>query len=76
MQAINQNGIIIMYEVMYVPLEEFGVADTRNTSNRTIVLEGLEESVEYNITVRAFTSVGPGPFSASVISRPREDGEY
>ena len=72
--AIEQNGIIIAYEVVYVPLDSIGVADVRNTSNTTIRLEGLEESVEYNIRVRAFTRVGPGPFSDPRNSTAREDG--
>ena len=38
-------------------------------------LTGLEEYVEYNITVRAYTSVGPGPYSDPPITeRTMEDG--
>ena len=36
----------------------------RNTSSTFLLLSGLEEFVEYNISVRAYTSVGPGPYSA------------
>ena len=72
--AIERNGIIIAYEVVYVPLDSIGVADVRNTSNTTIRLEGLEESVEYTIRVRAFTRVGPGPFSDPRNSTAQEDG--
>ena len=52
------------------------VTMTMNTSNTSIVLGGLEEYVEYNITVRAYTSVGPGPFNPSVDNRTFEDGKY
>ena len=47
---------------------------TMNTSNTSIVLGGLQEYVEYNITVRAYTSVGSGPFSPTVNYRTAENG--
>ena len=78
--AINQNGIITMYEVQYIPLETFGgqisttTANVTNTSLLFIVLTGLEEYVEYNISVRAYTSVGPGPYSIGVVERTDTDG--
>ena len=78
--AINQNGIITMYEVQYIPLETFGgqistttVNDT-NTSLLFIVLTGLEEYVQYSISVRAYTSVGPGPYGDPVPERTNSDG--
>ena len=77
--AIDQNGIIILYEVQYEPLMTFGgqlMTMAVNTSNTSIVLGELQEYVEYNITVRAFTSVGPGPFSPGVNNRTFEDGKY
>ena len=76
--AIDQNGIIIMYEVQYEPLETFGDQLSTNTTNTTMLtttLTDLEEYVEYNITVRAYTSVGPGPYSDPPITeRTAEDG--
>ena len=75
---IDQNGIITQYEVMYEPLMTFGVLNTTiiNISNLTmsITLMGLEEYVEYNISVRAYTSVGPGPYSVGIVRRTLEDG--
>jgi hypothetical protein len=73
---IHQNGIIILYEVDYQPLTDFGSEDvTRvNITNTTIVLMDLHESVQYNITVRAFTNVGGGPFSNPVASITHETG--
>jgi len=41
-----------------------------------VELEGLEEYVEYSVRVRAYTSVGPGPFSVAMVSRTLEDGEW
>ena len=77
--AIDQNGIIVLYEVQYEPLMTFGgqlMTMSMNTSNTSIVLGGLQEYVDYNITVRAYTSVGPGPFSPGVDNRTFEDGKY
>ena len=74
---INLNGIITMYEVMYEPLMTFGelTPATVNTTNLTIIVDGLEEYVNYSISVRAYTSVGPGPYSEEVTNRTFEDGE-
>ena len=79
--AIDQNGVITMYEIQFVPLETFGgqiTSDTVNTSNGSVlmmVLTGLEEYVEYNISVRAYTSAGPGPYCIGVVERTDTDGE-
>ena len=72
--AIHRNGIITVYEVDYQPLGDFEADLTRvNTTNTSILLTDLHESVQYNITVRAFTIVGPGPFSDVVVSGTPED---
>ncbi len=71
MNLIDQNGVIIIYEVDYQPSNRFGdssVLDVVNTTDRYIFLRNLQESVQYNITVRAFTRVGPGPFSPHVLN--------
>ena len=79
--AICQNGVITMYKIQFEPLETFGgqiTSDTVNTSNGSVlimVLTGLEEYVEYNISVRAYTSAGSGPYSDPVTERTLEDGE-
>ena len=74
--AIDENGIIINYEIEFVPLQftEILVNDSVNTTNLFIDITGLQEYVEYDISVRAYTSVGPGPFSAAVTNRTFEDG--
>ena len=80
--AIDQNGVITMYEIQFVPLETFGgqiTSDTVNTSDGSVlmmVLTGLEEYVEYNISVRAYTSAGPGPYSIGVVERADTDREF
>ena len=67
--AIDRNGEITEYEVQYEPLETFGgqiATSTVNTSMLSINLTELQEFVDYNISVRAYTSAGPGPYSDPV----------
>ena len=76
---IDQNGIITEYEVMYESLDEtFGELTDEglivDSANLSITLMDLEEYVEYNISVRAYTSVGPGPYSVGIVRRTFEDG--
>ena len=72
---IDENGIIINYEVRFQPLEftETLTTSSVNTSNLTVVISSLQEYVQYNISVRAYTSVGPGPYSDPVTERTLED---
>ena len=75
---INRNGEITVYEVKYEPLMTFdGMRMTEyvNTTNLTAILTNLEEFVEYNISVRAYTSEGPGPFSPPETTRTDEAGK-
>ena len=74
--AIDQNGIIINYEVRFEPLQFTAELSTNtiNTPDLSVTITGLEEYVEYNISVRAYTSVGPGPYSDPVTERTSEDG--
>ena len=73
--AIDENGIIIYYEVQFEPLEftETLTTSSVNTIGLTVVLSSLQEYVEYDISVRAYTSVGPGPYSDPVTERTLED---
>ena len=76
--AINKNGIITMYEVQYVPLQIFGgllVTKSVIISSpfMVVTITQLESLMEYNISVRAYTSVGPGPYSDGIINRTLED---
>jgi len=73
--VIGRNGIIIQYTVQYEPLMILSGALTMNTSNTSALLRDLQEYIEYNITVRAYTSVGPGPLSPGVTNRTFEDGK-
>ena len=74
---IDQNGIITMYEVFYQPLETFGGVIgtlTRNVSapDMSVVLTNLQEFVNYNISVRAYTSVGEGLYSGDFTVQTQE----
>ena len=76
---IDQNGIIIMYEVLYQPLETFGgTLQTliRNVSmtEMAVVLTDLQEFNSYSILIRAYTSVGEGPYSEDLTVTTLENG--
>ena len=59
---ISQNGIIITYEVLLEP----GIVV--NSSGLNVAIEGLNENTIYNILVRAFTIIGPGPPSSPIVT--------
>ena len=76
---INQSGVITMYEVLYQPQETFdgSIEDlTVNVSapEMSVVLMNLQEYVNYTISVRAYTSVGEGPYSEGIVELTDEDG--
>ena len=81
--AIEEDGIIVTYEILYEPQETFNGEITSNVSINTtdgsvleMVLNDLQEFVDYNVTVRAYTSIGSGPFNPTGdSSRTFEDGE-
>lgn len=75
---VNRNGIIIAYEALFEPLVMFDgqlAPQQRNTSDLHILLSDLEESVGYNISVRAYTSIGPGPYSSEEFAMTLEDSK-
>ncbi len=76
----DENGVIIAFEIFYIPLDTFNgrlVPELVNTSasNRNVTLNNLEEYVFYNISVRAYTSVGAGPFSLFITQITLEDSK-
>ena len=76
---IDQNGVFVTYEVLYEPLETFNgniTKQTVNTTNRFISLMDLEEFVNYSISVRGYTIVGPGNYSVPVLAMTLEDGKF
>lgn len=76
--VFDQNGIIIAYEVLYEPLDTFGGligTEAVNTTDTFITLSDLQEFVGYNISVRAYTNAGPGPYSDIITDMTPEDGK-
>ena len=72
---IDQNGIIIAYELFSIPETTFDdslMPDAINTSNTSLSLVDLHPHVNYTISVRAYTSVGHGP-SEIIIQITPED---
>ena len=78
--AADQNGAVTVYTVYYQAVGA-NIHDGRLKQQAVVaplnetVLTGLEEYVEYNISVSASTSVGEGPFSASIVVRTAEAGK-
>ena len=76
--AIDDNGIIINYEVRFEPLQftETLTTSSVNTTDLTVIISSLQEYIEYDISVRAYTSVGPGLYSDPVTERTLEDRKF
>ena len=73
----NRHGNIIVYEVHYTSSDN--VNQTLNTSSgndTSLLVEGLKEFTNYTIEVRAYTSVGPGPYSSSMNIRTLPDRKH
>ncbi len=76
---IDQNGVITMYEVLYTPLQNFEgqlSANTTNVSEQSVLLNYLQEYVNYTITVRAYTQEGPGLSSSEMTVLTFEAGTF
>ena len=73
--TIDRNGIITTYEVFYEPLRDDLTAESINTTNLFLIIVELEEFTHYSISVRAYTSVGPGPYSIPITNRTEEHGK-
>ena len=61
----QHNGDIINYEIELIQTKFTELRQT-NGSQLSLALTNLEEFVEYTIRIRAYTSVGFGPFSPNV----------
>ena len=73
----NRNGLIVLYEILYEPndiLDQLARCTT-NTTELFVLLTDLHPFVTYAILVRAYTSVGPGPYSDVSLERTTEDGK-
>ena len=76
---IERNGIITQYEVVFHSVFDDGISANVTMSNgsveQSLPMTGLEEYVQYDITVRAYTVVGHGPFSPAVSNTTFEDSK-
>ena len=73
----QQNGVILGYHIFYKALpsgEELN--ETVSNTTLTVNLTGLQEFVQYNISVAALTSHGTGPQSAALFVFTAEDSKY
>ena len=79
---IDHNGILTFYEVQFnqsVTTTQFPPSDTVMVpvNMTTVVLTDLGPLVNYTITVRALTEVGPGPYNPdSVIAQTDRGRKY
>ena len=77
---IHQNGVITEYEVEYnqTTFSEVSMYNTTTVNSTTLMVDltGLKEDVLYSIRVRAYTSVGAGPYSGVVMERTQEECKY
>lgn len=76
---IDQNGIIVAHEVLYIPEKNFSGMLTWKTINITDnavgVLENLVPFINYTISVRAFTEAGAGVWSDPVTAATKQDSK-
>ena len=76
---IDQNSAINAYQILYHPLETFNGAigvQIMIALEGPVILTSLEEFVAYNISIRAFSKFGVGPFSVNFTVSTLEDGEF
>ena len=75
---IDQNGVITTYEILYDPLETFDgllAPQTFNTTDLFAYITRLHQDVDYFISVRAYTNIGPGPYSEEISAMTPEDSK-
>jgi len=65
----HRNGEIVLYELLYH--DRLHPADdwTTNTSDTSIVVDGLQPTTDYVFHIRAYTSQGAGPWSSQLLFR-------
>uniref|UniRef100_A0A1X7SR38 Fibronectin type-III domain-containing protein n=1 Tax=Amphimedon queenslandica TaxID=400682 RepID=A0A1X7SR38_AMPQE len=62
------NGIITVYEIRYRESTSTGPYNITNTTNTYYSIVGLIPNAIYTIGVRAYTSIGPGEWTAETIN--------
>lgn len=71
----QRRGNITRYEVVATSTKMETVTKQTNGPTLSLLLDSLQEYAEYNISVRAYTIVGPGPYSPHQVTHTFEDGE-
>lgn len=78
--ASQRNGYITHYEIELnqTTFSQLNTSELRETSGAQLMLllTDLEEFVEYTMRVRAYTSVGAGPFSPNVSNATFTDRKW
>ena len=74
--AIDQNGIIIEYEVEYTQNTfDINMNQSVMINSTNVELIDLHEYVQYSIRVRAYTSIGSGPYTTAINVTTDQDGK-
>ena len=69
------NGILTTYQVRLQPTVLVdGVTVLRTSTERNITVDGLNGNVNYDVSVRAYTAVGSGPYSDPAVRITTEGG--
>ena len=81
-EPVMTNGNVSSYDIQYkgissvnTVLSNFSQVQMFSVASTIAVLQDLVPFSVYNISVRASTGAGPGPFSAEISVRTLEDGE-
>jgi len=59
----HRNGEIVLYEILYHQQKHATSDWTANSTDHYVLVEGLEPVTDYNFQIRAYTAIGPGPWS-------------
>ena len=64
-----ENGMILTYQLEYGPVDDDRRFElSQNFTSLSATVTGLSSSTEYEFRVAAFTRVGSGPYSNTVVS--------
>ena len=69
MEPSMENGMILTYQLEYGPVGDYQRFElSQNSTLLFATVTELSSSTEYEFRVAAFTRVGPGPYSNTVVS--------
>ena len=58
-----RNGDIVQYEVMYYKLTDHIDTFDANTTEKFMIIEGLDMNTDYVFQIKGYTTKGAGPWS-------------